>query len=75
MSRLNRDNFTHLLELTLFQLFSRRNSVVVGAIRGGEICEVVANPGCDLVHETFRIGKGGCRIAESHDHGRLDERS
>ena len=64
--QLSRNSFAHPLELTLLQLFGLRGSIVVRAVRSGKVYvyEVVANPGCDFVYETFRIDKGGCSEAE-----------
>ena len=59
MHRLDRDVLAYLLELTPLDFCSLRNIIVARAIRGGKIYKIVANPGGDLVHETFRIGKGG----------------
>lgn len=58
MRRLDRDILAYLLELTPLKFFGFRSIIVARAIRDGEIRKVVANPGGDLVHETFRIDKG-----------------
>ena len=55
MGRLNRGDLAYPLELTLLRPFGQRSGIIVGAIRDGKIEEVVANPGRDFVHETFRI--------------------
>ena len=49
----------YLLELTLLGFCSSRGSLVARAISSGKTHKIVANPGGDLVHETFRIGRGG----------------
>ena len=56
MGRLNRGDLAYPLELTPPRPFGQRGGIIVGAICGGEIEEVVANPGREFVHETFRIG-------------------
>ena len=55
----NGDSPAYLLELTFLQFFHCGGGEVVGAMRGREVCEVVANPGCDFVHESLRIDNGG----------------
>lgn len=65
MGQLNRNHLAYLLELTLSQFLSWRGGVVFGAIRSRELYEVVANPGCDLVHGSLRIDKGECGEADN----------
>ena len=69
----NRDSPPYLLELALPHFVKWRSGVKVGTIRGREIQEVVFYPGCNLVHETLRIDKGG-RVKQiaNRDRGPLD---
>jgi hypothetical protein len=63
VGQLNQESLAYLLELTLLRFCNWRNGVEAGTMCSREIYEVVANPGLDFVHESFRIGKGGCSEA------------